>query len=280
MRCRTADDSGEEVGEVSYHRKEIIGNCTLYLGDCREVLPTLGTVDAVVSDPPYGQKLNTNITGASVGGRKPGSGRGYRVPAAGNLRSPPKAAVIWPKSIHGDDKPFDPGHLLAVSKTVLLWGAHKFGHTLPRGRWLGWDKVPTGKVRDQGDGELAWTNDNPDGAFRLFRLLWDGVCVDSAARDEVTAGQQRVHPTQKPVVLMSWCLRQIAIPARGLVCDPYMGGGSTGVAAVKAGHRFIGMEIEELYFETACRRIEEAYRQPDMFVAPTHIKPVQGGFDL
>ena len=176
-------------------------------------------------------------------------------------------STLWPDTMHGDGKPFDPAPLLKAADKVLLWGAHKFGDRLPRGRWLGWDKVPTGKVRDQGDGELAWTNVNVGGAFRLFRLLWDGVCVGEGARHEVTAGQKRVHPTQKPEALMAWCLCFLDLKPNSLVADPYMGAGSTGVVAVRAGHRFIGCEIEPLYFETACRRIEAAQRQGDMFIA-------------
>jgi site-specific DNA-methyltransferase (adenine-specific)/modification methylase len=81
----------------------------------------------------------------------------------------------------------------------------------------------------------------------------------------VTAGQQRVHPTQKPVSLMQWCIEQMRLPADDLILDPFMGSGSTGVAAVKMGHRFIGIEIEPKYFDIACRRISEALKQPDMF---------------
>lgn len=259
-------------------RVEVIGDCTLYLGDCREILPTLRRPDAICSDPPYGQRLNTNVTGKSVTARKPGAGRDYRVPAAGRLRSPPKAAVVWPTGIEGDDKPFDPAHLLNASDRVLLWGAHKFGHRLPQGRWLAWDKVPTGKVRDQGDGELAWVNVEIAAPLRIYRLLWDGVCVGRAARHEVTAGSQRAHPTQKPEALMAWCLPFLGLD-HGLICDPYMGSGSTGVAAVKAGYAFLGIELEPLYFETACRRIEEAYRQPRLFAEPA-AKPVQTALDL
>lgn len=262
-------------------REEVIGDCRLILGDCREILPRLDRPSAIASDPPYGQKLNTNVTGRSVSGRKPGAGREYRVPAKGSLRSPPKTAVVWPTGILGDDRPFDPEHLLQASDRVLLWGAHKFGHKLPRGRWLAWDKVPTGKIRDQGDGELAWTNVEPDAALRIYRLLWDGVCVGPAARHEVTAGTQRAHPTQKPEALMSWCLGFLNLTAGAVICDPYMGAGSPGVAAVRAGYGFVGIELEQIYFDTACRRVEEAYRQPRLFAdAPVVSQTVQHEIDL
>jgi site-specific DNA-methyltransferase (adenine-specific)/modification methylase len=142
-----------------------------------------------------------------------------------------------------------------------LWGAHRFADRLPAGSWLVWDKVPTGKVRDQGDGEAAWINDGEPRPLRIHRLLWDGVCVGPAARHEVTAGQKRVHPTQKPIAVMQWCIDQLRLAPRRLICDPFMGAGSTGVAAVSRGHSFVGIEIVPLYFETACRRIELVLRQ-------------------
>ena len=88
----------------------------------------------------------------------------------------------------------------------------------------------------------------------------------------------RVHPTQKPVALMEWCLG--FLPDAKTILDPFMGSGTTGVACVKTGRAFIGIELDEGYFDIACRRIEEAYRQPDMFIAPPARKPVQEGFDL
>lgn len=248
------------------------GRVRLYLGDCREILATLGKVDAIVSDPPYGQRQNTNVMHA--GGIRavtpPGCGSRaianvQRARATGALHSTGQA-IVWPDGIHGDDRAFDPTDWLAAAPRVLLWGAHRFSSRLPAGTWLVWDKVPTGKVRDQGDGEAAWINDDPPRPMRLHRLLWDGVCVGSAARSEVTAGQKRVHPTQKPVVLMEWCLDQMRLATGATILDPFMGSGSTGVAAVKRGHPFIGIEIEPLYFETACRRIAAAAAQPDMFV--------------
>jgi site-specific DNA-methyltransferase (adenine-specific) len=225
-------------------RVEKIGLATLYLGDCREIAPGLERPAAVITDPPYGQ------------GYKPGK-------STGTLYSAPRASrKIW-QVIAGDAEPFDPSPWIGCADVVLLWGAHKFADRLPPGQWLIWDKVPTGKVRHQGDGEAAWVN--RDAAMRIYRLLWDGVCVGSHARQEVTAGQSREHPTQKPVALMRWCIERAKVPPGGVILDPYMGSGSTGVAAMQMRHPFIGIEIEPRYFDVACRRIEEAQRQGDMF---------------
>ncbi len=110
----------------------------------------------------------------------------------------------------------------------------------------------------QSDGELAWTS--LDGALRIFDKNRVALMQDGAE-----------HPTQKPVALMRWCIEQAKVPPGGVILDPYMGSGSTGVAAVQMRHPFIGIEIEPRYFDIACRRIEEAQRQGDMFrdaVAP------------
>ncbi len=267
-------------------RVEQIGSATLYLADNNDVMPSLPRPSAIIGDPPYGQKLKTNIvqkcgirTYGPLGPR--GGDRIIRARIRtrnGTLRGSGESTV-WPDLIHGDDKPFDPQPWIHAADRVLLWGAHKFADRLPLGSWLIWDKVPTGKIRDQGDGEAAWINDADPRALRIFRLLWDGVCVGSAARHEVTAGQSRVHPTQKPVALMAWCIMQARLPSGSTICDPWMGAGSTGVAAVKAGHPFVGIEIEPVYFEMACRRIEEAYCQRDLFV-PTYEGPTQATTDL
>ena len=132
--------------------KEVIGNAELWLGDCFEILPTLQRPDAIVCDPPYGQGLNTNVTGRSVTGRSAGSGRPYAIhdkrrKTASGLHSV-GVATQFPDAIQGDtpDAPFDVQALLPYSDRVLLWGAHKLAHRLPKGRWLAWDKVPTGRA--------------------------------------------------------------------------------------------------------------------------------------
>ena len=264
----------------------IIGNATLYLGDCYSILPDAHGVVAIVTDPPYGQNQNTNVRGAGgvravtppgCGSRAIANVQKARKGAAGLHRS--GIAVEWPEGIKGDDRPFDPKPWLEISPNCLFWGAHRFHDRLPAGgSWLLWDKVPTGKIRDQGDGEAAWISGETR-PLRIYRLLWDGVCVGAAARAEVTAGQQRVHPTQKPLALMRWCIDQMKLPPGAVIVDPYMGSGSTGVAALQMGFRFVGMEIVPQYFETACRRLKEAARQPDMFVERAPAPPKQESWD-
>jgi site-specific DNA-methyltransferase (adenine-specific)/modification methylase len=231
-------------------RIEVIGSATLFYGDWRDLRDQLPQVDAVVTDPPYGQDYKVNTF--HKGGTRTTSviqRNGTTMLVNPNLHS----------EIDGDDEPFDPAPVIALAPAVLMWGSHKFGDRLPLGRTLVWDKVPTGKVRDQGDGETAWTNVNPEGPLRIFRLLWDGLCVGKGARHEVTAGQKRHHPMQKPEVLMRWCIQQVGTPAS--ILDPYMGSGSTGVAALQMGLTFTGVESKMHYFDIACRRIEDAQRQ-------------------
>ena len=248
---------------VTGWREETIGDARLILADCREALPTLSSVDAVVTDPPYGQgyKVNTFYAG------------GKRENAV--LQRNGKFLMVNPtvyEPVVGDDVPFDPAFLVHLAREVIIWGAHKFHDRLPSGSWLVWDKVPTGKIRDQGDGEAAWIN--RDQPMRIFRLLWDGLCVGKGARHEVTAGQKRHHPMQKPEALMEWCLGFIS---GHTVLDPFMGAGATGVACCRTNHPFIGIECHEPYFDIACRRIEAAQRQKDLFIhdAPPAPKPQQ-----
>ena len=226
-------------------RIETIGDCTLYLGDCRDVLPTLGPVDAVVTDPPYGIGHKAHSNTARNGWR----GKKHYADA----------------KIHGDDGDFDPAHLLGFP-ALILWGANHYAQRLPRGRWLVWNKLGGLEPWDSfSDVEVAWQNTR--GSDRIFSLLWKGL-----AQGEKLGGGERFHPTMKPIRLMEWCLS--FIPDARVVCDPYMGSGTTGVACANLGRSFIGIEREPSYFDIACRRIEEAYRQPRLFAEPEP-KPIQ-----
>lgn len=233
--------------------KVVIGNAELYLGDCREVLPNLSKTTAIISDPPYG-----------IGYVKGPGGKGNHSWAKDGNRNI--------EAIIGDDEPFDPAHLLAFDP-VVLFGADHFAQRLPRGRWLAWDKLGGKESWDSySDVEFAWMN--KPGAARIFRMMWKGLC-QGAGKDK---GTRRTHPTQKPVDLMEWCIEQAGRPA--VVCDPYMGTGATGVAAIHLGIRFVGIEIHRPYFDIACERIENAQRQGKLLPQETPCKREQMGIDL
>ncbi|KKL28971.1 hypothetical protein LCGC14_2369820 [marine sediment metagenome] len=228
------------------NRIEHIGDATLYLGDCLEILPTLGKVDAVVTDPPYG--IGFKWTGAARGGRGPGL----------KWKGPPHNHQPAWSDIVGDDLTFDPSLWLSFPQ-VILWGGNNYaGMPAARG-WLVWDKRRDTTPDHHGDAELAWTN--IDSVIRIHRQLWRGIVREGA---ENVANGGKHHPTQKPEALMRWCVEMTS----GAVIDPFMGSGTTGVACAKLGRKFIGIEIEERYFNIACKRIEEAYRQGDLFVEP------------
>jgi site-specific DNA-methyltransferase (adenine-specific) len=236
-------------------RKEVIGDCELWLGDCRDVLPTIGTIDAVVTDPPYGINYQHS-------GHVRGNAAAIGITKAANARGSPPVV--------GDNKPFDPS-VWTDFKHVVIWGADHFYTRLPdRGRWLAWNKLGTMEPWDTfSDVEFAWSSS--EGAARIFSMLWKGLACDKRGEDNGL----REHPMQKPERLMRWCIEQSRVPPNSVVLDPFMGSGTTGVACVKLGRRFIGIEIEPRYFDIACRRIEQAYRQGDLFREPPRTKPVQ-----
>lgn len=216
---------------------------TLYCGDNVDVLAALPRSITIVSDPPYGIDYNRS------GGNRFGK---VGVTGAAKKRGSPK--------IHGDDKPFDPAPLL-VFDNVLIFGADHFYPRLPdRGRFLAWNKLGDLQPWDSfSDVEFAWHS--REGAARVFSMMWKGIACDKRGEN----GGLREHPTQKPVRLMIWAIEQAG--GAGLVCDPYMGAGSTGVAAVRLARPFVGVEIEPRYFDIACRRIAEALRQGELFGA-------------
>jgi site-specific DNA-methyltransferase (adenine-specific) len=222
-------------------RIERIGHHELWLGDCREILPTLGRVDAVVTDPPYG--IGHQHTGTS---------------SRGNYRGPVDR-IRNNEAVTGDGVPFDPSFLLDFDN-VLMWGADHYRWRLPEhGRFLAWNKIGAVESYDTfSDVEFAWHSQGR--ASRIFTFEWKGLMCRKVGENNGI----REHPTQKPIALMRWCIEQVGDAAT--ILDPFMGSGTTGVACVKLGRKFIGIEIEPKYFDIACRRIEEAMRQPDMFV--------------
>lgn len=222
-------------------RREVIGDAVLYLGDARSLIPTLGQVDAVVTDPPYGIGVDRSMSAA--GGTKHGSAMAAKRHYG---------ATGW------DDQPIDAGLLRLVmlsGRWIVIFGGNYY--PLPATRcWLVWDKEINGEFADC---ELAWTNLLKP--VKRIRWMWNGMLRKG--------GEERSdHPTQKPLGVMSWCLQQLPEGTKTVI-DPFMGSGTTGVACIKAGMKFIGIEREPAYFDIACKRIEEAWKQPRLFAEPT-----------
>ena len=206
-------------------REEIIGRARLILGDCREVLPTLPKVDAVVTDPPYG-------IGEAAGKNK--------------TRSIAAAAKDYGND-DWDNQPIAPDLMAAVrgaGRWNVIFGGNYYDCP-PAKCWLVWDKV--NGESDFADCELAWTN--LPKAVRLIRYMWNGMLREKGA-------SRGDHPTQKPIEVMKWCISHLPEPS-ATILDPFMGSGTTGVAALQMGRAFIGIEREERYFEAAVRRLRE-----------------------
>jgi site-specific DNA-methyltransferase (adenine-specific) len=213
-------------------RTEVIGDATLYCSDCLEILPTLGRVDAVVTDPPYGIGRDGHAKSKKANGQNWYKEYEFK----GWDDCPPSADLLTA--------------LRSASKDQIFWGGNYFDLPASRG-WLVWYKGQQGL--SMSDAELAWTSlDMPLRLTDVHRThLWQ---------------EKPEHPTQKPLRVMRWCLG--FVPDARTILDPFMGSGTTGVAALQLGRKFIGIEIDPGYFDIACRRIEEAWKQPCLFEEP------------
>lgn len=223
----------------------VIGNATLYCADCLDVLPTLPKVDAVITDPPYGIRIDRVMAHSS--GHQSG---GMAAPKGVYFASGWDDAPIGPDAIEA---------ILAAGRSAIVFGGNYF--QLPPSKcWLVWDKKVNGNFADC---ELAWTNlDKP---VRRIEWMWNGMLRKG--------GEERNgHPTQKPLEVMRWCIEQAGQPQT--ILDPFMGSGTTGVAAIQMGRKFIGIEREPKYFDIACRRIEQAQAQGQL-IPHEEPKPTQ-----
>lgn len=198
---------------------------TIYHGDCRELLPLMPTVDLVLTDPPYGLQENAH-----------------------RVASRTKLAATTDYGSFGWDKDPASDELISLARATaplaIIWGGNYFDLPPSRG-WLVWDKLNSGNFADA---ELAWTN--LPISVRLKRFMWNGMIRDGEAKDV-----KRVHPTQKPVELMQWCLGFAADAET--IFDPFMGSGTTLRASKNLGRKAIGIELEERYCEIAAKRMSQ-----------------------
>jgi len=196
---------------------------TIYHGDCRKISVL---ADALVSDPPYGMGWDTNTERFSGGSIHSIARRG--------VGKSDQARIV------ADDEPFDPGPWLGF-RYVILWGSNHYAARLPIGTTLVWVKRNDAAFGSfLSDAEVAWMLGG-HGVY-CFRDL--SMTREARVRD---------HPSQKPVPLMCWCIKK----TEGVVLDPFMGSGTTLVAAKQLGRKAIGIEIEERYCEIAAKRLSQ-----------------------
>ena len=223
-------------------KKEVIGDATLYLGDCRDILPDLEKVDAVVTDPPFGVGNFVQITGIKSG---KGKNKGEKVEWND---SPPDKEIfklIKEKSNHR-----------------IIWGANFFNCFEKNGGAIVWDKqqfMPNFSKADIAScSHLQKTE--------MIRIKWPNSTFQHKPETD--------HPCERPVALYEWCIKYLPNP--NTILDPFMGSGATGVACMNLDRHFIGIEKEPEYFEIACKRISDAEKQCDLFInnpgTPKHIQ--------
>jgi site-specific DNA-methyltransferase (adenine-specific) len=219
---------GADGGPVT----EIYDRAILYRGDARDILPRLDRDGAIITDPPYGIGYRVNARNWSAKALK----------ATGAMSGAERGPI------HGDDAPFDPSLLLRFPK-VAVFGANHMN--LPTGgRWIVWDKRRDSKPDDHSDCEMVWTN--VKGADRIHRQKWRGVVREG---EENASRSRKLHPNQKPVALIDFIIDQLGLVSGDTVIDPYMGSGSVGVAALRRGLLFLGIEIDPTHYATARARI-------------------------
>ena len=216
-----------------------IGNATLYLGDCLEILPTLRKVDAVVTDPPYGTKTHQR--------------EDWMVGEFSNVL--PLALPLLRNALSNDGAFYCFTSWSMMSDWLLRLSLYF--------------KLQNIIIWDKGRHSGRWTANS-------WQFTWEGVFFGLKGSrptreyfpDVVHSSEpQGRHPMQKPVDVTELFIRA-STDKSDTILDPFMGSGTTGVACARLGRKFIGIEIEPKYFDIACKRIEEAYRQGDMFVEP------------
>ena len=214
----------------------------LFNADCYPLLDQFQGIDALMTDPPYGQNYKSNHNSRKC---RPENHWTKHVRQE-NF-----------KPIEGDNRPFEPEPLFPVAPKVLLWGANYYMHRLPvkdlqYGRLLTWDKREGTRPNQQADCEHAWTN--VPGVPRLYSHIWIGLI--RRGEENLSKGGRKLHPNQKPVAVMDWTLDLLDIQPGQTVLDPFMGSGSLGVACIRRGIRYFGIEKDPTYFEVARARLE------------------------
>jgi DNA modification methylase len=241
---------------------------TLYLGDCLDIAPPLGIFDSIITDPPYEAVMHKAKAKAKA--KAAGRGRSLRLDGGPALQALDFDAI-------------DPIRANVCDIAKDCCGGWFIAFCSPEGVAPWRDAIEAAQLRykracfwHKPDAAPQFNGQGPAFAVEAFVTAWCGHGVSKwnggGRRNLFThqtnsSDREGTHPTEKPVSLMRELVELFTSPAES-VLDPFMGSGTTGVAAVKLGRKFTGIEIEQKYFDIACRRIDAALKQPDMFIAP------------
>lgn len=261
---RCYDEAIDTLRERLERSKVVIGDCTLYREDCRFILPTLKGVDHVITDPPYGTEETHAQHLSSItlkNGEPAGQALGFDGISGAELVEHARAWVSQAKRWVVFTCEWKHAHLLEEAGLLVRFGI--------------WRKP---------DGAPQFTGDRPGTGWeavvichRPGKKTWNGG--GRHAFWTVAKAGRFGHPTEKPEALIGAWVRDFTDPG-DTILDPFMGSGTTGAVALKLGRKFIGIERDPKHFDIACRRIEDAYAQPDMFVEPPRQTSEQQALDL
>lgn len=258
--------------------KRIIGDCTLYLGDCTEVLPTIGMADHCITDPPYGVDVYLRMRTPD----SPGGNRRHTIKNGDSITAMKKGAIGDLGNLYTPVSEFCSRAIMRWSlifsdaESIHLWRQAQVASGMKyvrTGIWIKPDAMPQMTGDRPGVGFEPCTITHRDDV----KMRWNGGGRPAAWTHYISKGANRPdHPCPKPLSLMQQIVNDFTDEGE-IVIDPFLGSGTTGVACAKLGRRFIGIEIDPKYFEDACKRIEDVYRQTDMFIMPPQFEQPSKG---
>lgn len=253
-----------DVDALPYRRKEVIGATTLYLGNSTDIIPTLGKVDHVITDPPYGEATHAGARSLN------------KVTGGFNARFIDFQSISEDRLISAIRSILD-----ITARWIVFTCEWRFALPLERAspdefiRLGAWVKP---------NGAPQYTGDRPSMGWEAVIIMhpkgrkgWHGGGHHAVWIENIVTPGTNIHPTQKTVPLISDWIKKFTDPG-DIILDPYMGSGTTLYCAMKLGRRAIGIEADEKHYENACKRLQATYDQGDLFVAPLKTKPIQETF--
>lgn len=250
---------------MTHQQKQIIGDCVLYLGECQEIIPTLEDIDVCLMDPPYEKEAHRKDRSVQ---KKDGLVAGALDFDMMTPEIRQNVCDLVEIKLKGWFIAFCQAEGVAPWRDCIEAAGMKYKSPMV---WI----KPDGMPKFNGDGPgmgyesmvAAWSGGG--------RSKWNGGGRHGTFNIPKGEGKKPVHTTQKPIRLMKELVRLFSNPGE-LILDPFMGSASTGVACAQMGRRFIGIEQKEKYFDIACKRIEEAYKQPDLFIEEPKKETMEG----